>query len=1427
MALSGSNQDIERMNTQDRLQTARQRLQSRYGGSSAMQQSETPKAPSAPRLDLARGALSQKYGSDQIDVWPPKNQTMQQPQRPLIRSFTGGLAAGTARGGLQFAKFPSESAKILSGVPSQFFDTAMKAPYKIEDYLRVLNDEMKNTELRIDPIENVRQSLREKDSSANKLSPDEPIALKVQPENRTQTVGDILRIRNTRGGRTLDAFIDPETAIRNFQRNQPAMRRERIEGAPPAPTRSSFSDVVGFNVPIGQIDETFNVQPGPIAQGIARGAEGVSGFIQKGIESDLLRPSDTVASKTFAPGDIRWWTERGTEQLGQLAGQISTALIARRFGPWAQSMAFAGPAAGLEGGQVYDQVYETLVNRGVDEGEARQTASMAGTITGAVAVALERVPGEELLSGPSRRMAGRFAAGALSEGGTEAAQSLSGSLIQSQATGERIDPQQLRQEMLASAALGAGAGGVANVAMGSRGQTPPRPDTVQNPETQTSPEEKAGMIRTLRETGMSDEEIAYMVDIPAEQLDRIVNSVESQQQATEQPEQPVQQQPVEAEPQMGTQPVTREVPIAPEGQPSPIAEPQTVAEQLGQEAPETRTRAQIKEELTQRGLPTQGSKSELAERLQNVNQEQTQAAEEPPQSAVTASEQPQATQETPEPERSVVERLQENPEYQRRPDVAGVELGFDESVSTAEIEDAQQAAKNRQKELMQGIAQKSPAEQQAAFAEVQSLPFIQSALNEALYVRGKRDEGPNAVNYMRERNISPEQLEEFRQRIQRKEAGANEEPMQGQGRQETLTPEPIEQPEAATTEEQAASTPPEKLYHISPSENAEYIRSEGLRAMISEKASSQDRVGRDTPVVYGFSSRKSAENFASDNGLGADEYIIYEFSTQDRELISDPEYDEGESYAIAGDIDPESLSEIGQQDQFASQEQAGSETQAALPRTGETQIAETVPLREGRQLALREDQQTDQGRVLRFQLQDAQGQREATIKLTVNEDGAAKVDVLGKEGPGKVGVVTLRQIRRYLRDEYGVTSFESEQRISGARQQRGKEGVKEVRPVSGRNVKTKSLIDSLTQEEQAEYTRTVRRLKRRLKSGASGEVALSGGVDPEIFSDAIRVGTLLVKAGSRRFASFSRQIVREFGESIIPYLRNAYTNARYSPDVEDAALDMDSVVYIDSMTDEDVRAIAMGERDAPEPQQMKEEVDTGGPLPEGITSARTADIRENRERVGLDEVPSPERQSREQWMKEAIAQGVPDVAPMLIDNVLKKSRAFTHVETEGVLLYMAKLHKRMTELQAKVKDTTLSEADRELSDNALHFLEGQYDDATRAMIQSGTEAGRNLASRKSAVNENFDLVSLKARGRTIKEAALSEKETRRIERMAARLAELETQNGQLKEAMEKTRLEEMVKQRKRRSRSQQQRTTELNDLVARANELITNGCLIA
>lgn len=145
--------------------------------------------------------------------------------------------------------------------------------------------------------------------------------------------------------------------------------------------------------------------------------------------------------------------------------------------------------------------------------------------------------------------------------------------------------------------------------------------------------------------------------------------------------------------------------------------------------------------------------------------------------------------------------------------------------------------------------------------------------------------------------------------------------------------------------------------------------------------------------------------------------------------------------------------------------------------------------------------------------------------------------------------------------------------------------------------------------------------------------------------------------------------------------------------------------------------------------------------PESTTSARKDQLAQDRAELDLPELPAPERRGWRTALINAKEKGLDGRAERLADQILKNPRALDDEQTAGMVLRLQQLKNE----HAKLMDEILGETDPDVVREKradVESIEDAFDKISAAVKASGTEKGRNLASQKLTINQDYDLVSM-------------------------------------------------------------------------------------
>jgi hypothetical protein len=234
------------------------------------------------------------------------------------------------------------------------------------------------------------------------------------------------------------------------------------------------------------------------------------------------------------------------------------------------------------------------------------------------------------------------------------------------------------------------------------------------------------------------------------------------------------------------------------------------------------------------------------------------------------------------------------------------------------------------------------------------------------------------------------------------------------------------------------------------------------------------------------------------------------------------------------------------------------------------------------------------------------------------------------------------------------------------------------------------------------------------------------------------------------------------------------------------------------------------------------------PKQPGETSARQADVAEDREALGLDEINSKSRRGWETALKTAKKDGIPRKAERIADEILAAPvEDMGDVQTAGLTIRMAELkkeHKQASEAVAKAKELD----DIQTLSAEVTRIEQDFDKLSRAVDLSGSEAGRRLAAQKLTINKDFDLISVVTRAKAAKGAELTQKERVGYEKLTAELEKANTRIDNLAKEVQEFKARRFVRKSRAatefKKMTKQQKDTDLAELVTKTNALLKQGC---
>jgi hypothetical protein len=205
------------------------------------------------------------------------------------------------------------------------------------------------------------------------------------------------------------------------------------------------------------------------------------------------------------------------------------------------------------------------------------------------------------------------------------------------------------------------------------------------------------------------------------------------------------------------------------------------------------------------------------------------------------------------------------------------------------------------------------------------------------------------------------------------------------------------------------------------------------------------------------------------------------------------------------------------------------------------------------------------------------------------------------------------------------------------------------------------------------------------------------------------------------------------------------------------------------------------------------------------TAAKKASMAADRAELDLPELPPAERRSWQESLDKAKEKGTQN-AGVLADEVLKRPRALNDTETAQLVLRAQEVkneHSRVMKEIGAAKDIETIQAKRAEAE----ALEGEFDKLTQATKASGTEKGRNLASQKLTINQDFDLVSMVQRAKAARGRELRPEERAKIETQAKQIEELTAKLAEAEDRVKATSLQKEIDKVVRRGRRAETKAT--------------------
>jgi len=224
-------------------------------------------------------------------------------------------------------------------------------------------------------------------------------------------------------------------------------------------------------------------------------------------------------------------------------------------------------------------------------------------------------------------------------------------------------------------------------------------------------------------------------------------------------------------------------------------------------------------------------------------------------------------------------------------------------------------------------------------------------------------------------------------------------------------------------------------------------------------------------------------------------------------------------------------------------------------------------------------------------------------------------------------------------------------------------------------------------------------------------------------------------------------------------------------------------------------------------------------------TTRKAAVHARRGELGLEKVPSPSRLTFAESVVKAREQKIPDNALRIADMINTTPRALSMVETAGMTEKLAMLRGEHEALLAELRGNEDDASVAALSAVADR-IEQEFDSVYKAVLASGTEKGRALVSQKLALNQNYDLVSVKTRAKAAKGKVLTEAESNAFQELTNKYSEAVAKADALQARIDNMAAQRAIKSGSKRYAAMSKTAIELErtSLVKDVRALLEAGC---
>ncbi len=125
---------------------------------------------------------------------------------------------------------------------------------------------------------------------------------------------------------------------------------------------------------------------------------------------------------------------------------------------------------------------------------------------------------------------------------------------------------------------------------------------------------------------------------------------------------------------------------------------------------------------------------------------------------------------------------------------------------------------------------------------------------------------------------------------------------------------------------------------------------------------------------------------------------------------------------------------------------------------------------------------------------------------------------------------------------------------------------KKVPPADTSGKKDEQLVPGIVAPGNTVFTEEDANKAREILRKKLGQ--LNSGIDPEIMQAGITLAGYHIESGARKFSAFSKAMVADLGDYVLPFLRSWYEGARHYPGIDNTGMSTDAEIqsYLDDQT---------------------------------------------------------------------------------------------------------------------------------------------------------------------------------------------------------------------------------------------------------------------